>query len=126
MTDAAPRLVAVGDIHGCSSALAALVEAIRPTPEDTIVALGDFLDFGLDSRAVLDQLIALEKRCRLIPLLGNHKEMALAARSDPEAVETWLGCGGQATLDSYGSGGGLGMIPPGHWRFLEGCRDYFE
>ena len=66
----------------------------------------------------LDRLIALRERCTLVPLLGNHEEMALTARSDLEAVEAWLGCGGQATLDSYGSGGGLEMIPLEHWRFL--------
>src|SRR4051812_44387852 len=115
-----------GDVHGCSPALGALVEAIRPGPEDTLIPLGDYIDFGLDSRGVLDQLIALAGRCRVVPLLGNHEEMALTARSDPEAVEAWLGCGGQAPPDSYGSRGGLEMIPPEHWRFLGSCRDYFE
>ena len=53
------RLIAIGDNHGCSLALAALIEAIRPGPEDTLVPLGDYLDFGFDCRGVLDQLIAL-------------------------------------------------------------------
>jgi serine/threonine protein phosphatase 1 len=35
------RTIAIGDIHGCPSALAALVRAIDPMPLDTLVFLGD-------------------------------------------------------------------------------------
>ena len=38
------RLFAIGDIHGCSTALRALIEAIDPKPDDTIVSLGDIID----------------------------------------------------------------------------------
>jgi hypothetical protein len=31
------RTIAIGDVHGCSAALAALVRAIDPTPLDTTV-----------------------------------------------------------------------------------------
>jgi 3',5'-cyclic AMP phosphodiesterase CpdA len=52
MTD---RIIAIGDIHGCSKALATLLEAIQPTPQDMLVFLGDFIDRGPDSRGVLEQ-----------------------------------------------------------------------
>ncbi len=32
------------DIHGCSTALSALLTAIAPAPGDTIVTLGDYVD----------------------------------------------------------------------------------
>lgn len=35
------RTIAIGDIHGCSGALDALIQAIGPRPDDTIVTLGD-------------------------------------------------------------------------------------
>jgi hypothetical protein len=35
------RTIAIGDIHGCSAALAALVRAIDPTALDTLAFLGD-------------------------------------------------------------------------------------
>jgi serine/threonine protein phosphatase 1 len=35
------RTIAIGDIHGCSRALAALLGAIVPTRNDVIVTLGD-------------------------------------------------------------------------------------
>lgn len=53
------RLIAIGDIHGCSLALRALIEAIDPQANDTIVTLGDYVDRGIDSKGVLDELIAL-------------------------------------------------------------------
>ena len=71
------RTIGIGDVHGCSAALAALVRAIDLTPLDTLVFLGDFIDRGPDSRGVLGQVIALEQRCVLVPLLGNHEEMIL-------------------------------------------------
>jgi serine/threonine protein phosphatase 1 len=38
------RIIAIGDVHGCSPALAALVRAIDPTPLDMLVFLGDYID----------------------------------------------------------------------------------
>src|ERR1700730_1286910 len=113
-----PRTIAIGDIHGCSVALDALLDAIRPRPEDTIVTLGDDINRGPDSRGVLDRLIALGRRCRLFPLMVNHEEMLFEARSGVHPT-TWLGMGGLATLDSYGTGRDLDLIPDEHFEFLE-------
>src|SRR4051812_16383710 len=119
------RTIAIGDIHGCSAALNALVAAIRPRPEDTIITLGDYINRGPDSRGVLDRLIDLGWRCRLVPLLGNHDQMLLEARSGLHPT-SWLGMGGIATLDSYGPGRDLALIPEEHFEFLEGGLDYHE
>lgn len=54
------RTIAIGDIHGCSLALDALLEAIHPEPDDLLVTLGDYIDRGPHSRGVLEKLIALE------------------------------------------------------------------
>ena len=40
------RIIAIGDVHGCSAAVAALVRAIDPTPLDMLVFLGDYSDRG--------------------------------------------------------------------------------
>jgi hypothetical protein len=119
------RTIAVGDIHGCSLALDALLAAVRPRPEDTIVTLGDSIDRGPDSKGVIDRLIDLDRRCRLIPLLGNHEEMQFDAR-DSGDLTVFLAVGGDATLDSYGPGRDLDLIPEEHLEFLGGCLDYFE
>jgi serine/threonine protein phosphatase 1 len=119
------RTIAIGDIHGCSAALDALIHAIGPRPEDVIVTLGDYINRGPDSRGVLDRLIALGRRCRLVPLLGNHDQMLLEARSGLHPT-TWIGMGGLATLDSYGPGRELSLIPEEHFEFLGRCLDYHE
>jgi hypothetical protein len=112
------RTIAIGDIHGCSAALDALLDTIRPRPKDTIVTLGDYINRGPDSRGVLDRLIELSHQCRLIPLLGNHDQMLLEARSGRHPT-TWIGMGGLATLDPYGPGRDLDLIPDEHFEFLE-------
>src|SRR4051794_4005668 len=119
------RTIAIGDIHGCSAALDALLDAIEPGADDVIVTLGDYINRGPDSRGVLDRLIKLSSQCRLVPLLGNHDQKLLEARSGLHPT-TWLGMGGIATLDSYGPGRDLSLIPDEHFEFLDGCLDYYE
>ena len=127
MNDLAPaRTIAIGDIHGCATALAALIEAVAPTNRDTLVPLGDYVDRGPDSRGALDQLVALARRCTLVPLLGNHEEMLLAARRDPGALQPWLLSGGVATLDSYGFGTGPAGLPAEHVAFIESCVSFHQ
>ena len=120
------RTIAIGDVHGCAVALSALLERLRPTPRDTIVLLGDYVDRGPDSRAVLERLVALARQCTVVPILGNHEEMLLASRCDTDALQGWLRCGGVATLDSYGHGTHPQSLPADHLAFLESCLPYFE
>jgi serine/threonine protein phosphatase 1 len=125
------RTLAIGDIHGCARALDAVLAAARPTPEDRIVALGDYVDRGPDSRGVLDRMIALHKTGQLVPLRGNHDLMMLHAREWEEAGAIWLACGGVSTLASYGVSGlraeDLRRIPESHWAFLEKtCVNWYE
>jgi serine/threonine protein phosphatase 1 len=120
------RTIAVGDIHGCSIAFGALLDAIKPRPEDVIVTLGDYINRGPDSRGVINRLIQLSRRCFLIPLLGNHEELLLDVRSGKYPVSWLLDIGGKTTLDSYGRGHSLDLIPDAHYEFLEGCLGYHE
>ncbi|MFO0942813.1 MAG: metallophosphoesterase family protein [Pirellulales bacterium] len=120
------RTIAIGDIHGCSLALDAVIASIGPQPDDTIIPLGDYVDRGIDSKGVIDRLIKLQERCKLIPILGNHDEMMLSARQSKSAFQMWLNCGGDSALDSYGSNSKLSLIPEAHWQFLQCCRSYYE
>jgi serine/threonine protein phosphatase 1 len=116
------RTLAIGDIHGCSAALDALLTLVAPAPDDVVVMLGDYVDRGPDSKGVLERLLNVEKRTRLVPLLGNHDEMMLEAR-DGRSLD-WQAGYGEATIASYG--GTLDQIPQAHWEFLERCRDWYE
>ena len=58
------RVDTIGDIHGCIDQLAALHQAItqdlaeRPVAEAALIHLGDYLDRGPDSAAVIGLLAA--------------------------------------------------------------------
>ena len=124
-----PRTLAIGDVHGCAAALDALLRAVRPTPDDLIVALGDYVDRGPDSAGVLNRLLRLDETHRLVCLRGNHEQMMADARAGGE-LAFWLSCGGDATLASYcpfDDRGTLADVPDEHWHFLEKrCVDWFE
>lgn len=117
-----PRTLAIGDIHGCLAALEALLEAIRPQPDDTVITLGDHIDRGPDCRGTVERLLALGRQCRLIPLLGNHEEMMLAVcEGRGELYVQWLMFGGSETVASYGVAQPED-IPSEHLAFLRGCQ----
>ncbi len=121
-----PRTLAIGDIHGCLAAFDALLAVIRPGPDDTVVALGDYIDRGPDCRATIERLLALGRQCRLIPLLGNHDDMMLAIHDgQSDLLLDWLLFGGDATLMSYGVARPED-IPAEHIAFLRSCRLWHE
>lgn len=124
------RTLAIGDMHGCRTALETLLAEIQPTTDDLIVALGDFVDRGPDSCGVIEVILQLEKRCQLVALLGNHEQMMLEGAEFPEALPGWLMYGGLETLESYKiprDAYTLNKLPAAHRAFLtERCRDAFE
>ncbi|MCR9293317.1 MAG: serine/threonine protein phosphatase [bacterium] len=117
------RTIAIGDIHGCSTALLGLLEMIDPRPTDRLVFLGDYVDRGPDARGVIDILLDLRSQCQTVFLLGNHEIMFRGALRglDPRL---WLEIGGRPTLTSYG--GELTRVRPEHVEFLDACLPYFE
>lgn len=66
------RRLAIGDIHGCIRSFEALLEQIKPTKEDQLFLLGDYVNKGPASRQVLDKIIVLQSEYQVFPLLGNH------------------------------------------------------
>lgn len=122
-----PRTIAIGDIHGHLAALDGLLAAIEPAPDDTLITLGDYVDRGPNSRGVIDRLIQLGRRCRLVPLLGNHDLMMIEICGDGQLdlLDDWLLFGGAATVASYG-GDPPGDVPSEHLDFLRGCRLFHE
>jgi serine/threonine protein phosphatase 1 len=124
------RYLAVGDIHGCFKALATLAAFVPFQPADVVVTLGDYVDRGPNSCAVLDWLLAYRQCGKLVALRGNHELLMLQARESQEAFQRWIEYGGDATLTSYspfGDAGCLVDIPEEHWQFLEEeTRGWFE
>ena len=119
------RVLAIGDVHGCSLALRTLTDALQLTTYDTLVMLGDYVDRGPDSKGVIDHLLNLEGSVQLITLRGNHEIMMLETRRARENGLFWLRFGGDATLESYAAET-IDDIPQSHWDFLDATVPYFE
>jgi serine/threonine protein phosphatase 1 len=125
------RHLAIGDIHGCINALRSLVDFVGFRHDDTIVTLGDYVDRGPDSRAVLELMIALGQTHEHVPLRGNHEIMMLDARHKKSWLRPWLSYGGEATLRSYSASkdepGSFDDVPDAHFDFLENkLQSYYE
>ena len=118
------RRFAIGDIHGCSKALRTLIEEIDPQPEDELIFLGDYIDRGPDSRNVVDQVIELRERCRVVTLRGNHEIMMMGVALGGLDDTVWLANGGRATVTSYG--GCLSRVPADHLAFFQELLPYYE
>src|SRR5258708_3906571 len=95
------RYLAVGDIHGGFEALRTLAAAVPFTDDDTIITLGDYVDGGPNSCAVLEWLVAHSKGGKLVALRGNHEIMMQRARDSKDLLKDWLFNGGDKTLASY-------------------------
>src|ERR1700722_12136560 len=109
------EVFAIGDIHGRSDLLAALIDEAAREPrlhdKRTIVFLGDLVDRGPDSLGAIDLAIGAKARVgadEAITLMGNHETMMRLAL-DPEtpwddaidAFDTWIGNGGDRTVAEF-------------------------
>ena len=99
---------AIGDVHGCYDELRELERQIADKAstvdgEKWIVMLGDYVDKGPMSAAVLEHLLmpplpGFKRYC----LAGNHEIMMLNFLGRPRLSSQWLRYGGLATLQAYG------------------------
>ncbi len=100
---------AIGDIHGRIDVLDVLLGRIRsdllelkPADRPSLVFLGDYIDRGPGSRAVIDRVLELGSEFNVIALRGNHEDALIRFLEDPEANTGWLDHGGVQTLLAYG------------------------
>lgn len=109
---------AIGDIHGRADLLARLLEKFQTeTRPYTLVFLGDYIDRGAHSNAVIDALIALgdQDRNRVIFLKGNHEATLLDFLDEPMVGPNWANYGGLETLMSYGVKPPMNRTDPKAW-----------
>jgi serine/threonine protein phosphatase 1 len=121
-----PRILAIGDIHGCATALSSLLAGLKIAADDTVIMLGDAIDRGPDSRGVIEQLLALRERTNLVCIMGNHEQMLLDALKGEMPIQEWLIHGGAQALDSYGKGFGIDAVPHEHIEFIRSWGDLYE
>jgi serine/threonine protein phosphatase 1 len=109
---AGQRIYAIGDVHGRFDLLTDLMERIEADsrargPADVhVVLLGDLIDRGPESRAVIDHFLGGGPAfARFHYIQGKHEEMLLKLIDDPspDLVTHYLRFGGRETLESYGA-----------------------
>ena len=110
----------IPDIHGRDDLLSrALAEISARGGGDggLIVAIGDYVDKGPDSRQVVERLRGGIACGTLLALKGNHDAMMVAALRDPAKLAYWMSKGGDAALASYG--GDPSGVPDPHIDWLD-------
>jgi serine/threonine protein phosphatase 1 len=118
------RVWAVGDVHGCIDLLQALVTQILVMQSmlqpARIIFLGDYVDRGPSSRAVLDFLSDFQMRQAISAsfIRGNHDHMMMEFLSKPEAGPSWKAIGGASTLSSYGVTPPPDHASPAVWKLV--------
>ena len=103
------NLYAIGDIHGCLNQLTSLHKKILTNDkfkvkEDLLIYLGDYIDRGLKSKQVIDQIIKIKnEKIKTIHLMGNHEEfMVNFLFNKSNNIKNWLKFGVDQTFKSYG------------------------
>jgi serine/threonine protein phosphatase 1 len=142
------RIYAIGDIHGQADLLATLMEGIDQL-EATLppafvqeVYLGDYVDRGPASAAIIERLAAAAPPPRRrVCLCGNHEWLMRSFLRDPRTFESWRSVGGFDTLTSYGVARRLipddkslhelwrefnSALPPDHRQFLHHLWPFFR
>lgn len=101
-------IYAIGDLHGHLSLYDQLEHRIVADAQTVagpklILCLGDVVDRGPDTAALLDRLMrAAPIGFQRVVLMGNHEQMMLRFLRDPRPFDPWLANGGLETLASYG------------------------
>jgi len=109
------EIFAIGDIHGRSDLLAALLDAAsaapRREPRRKVVFLGDLIDRGPDSLGAIDLAIGAGGFIgadETITLMGNHETMmrmaldpATPRRAAIDTLRTWMANGGDEVLTEF-------------------------
>ena len=114
----------IPDIHGRYDLLSDALTDISARSggeAGVIVTIGDYVDKGPDSKAVIDRLLTgVADGWRFVALKGNHDAMMVQALRDPAKMPSWMAKGGDAALASYG--GGPAAVPQIHIAWLDQLR----
>ncbi len=97
------RIIVVGDVHGCIQTLRRLLESVCNISQDVkLIFIGDLIDKGPDSKAVLDYVLELKNNnYSIIYIRGNHEQMFINSLDNAKSMKEWFRNGGQNTLDSF-------------------------
>ena len=128
----------IPDIHGCVNTLKALIEEqIKPARYDELYFLGDYIDRGPGSQAVIDYIRFLQNdEFSVTALKGNHEDFLVELydaemqsknpwffRFADRKKKSWYSIGGRETLKSFGIHS-LKEIPPEYIEWMRNLEYY--
>lgn len=100
------RIIAIGDIHGCHQEFAELLDRLALSKDDRLILVGDLINRGPDSCAVID----LARQHRAVSLLGNHELRLLTYRKNKTPV---------AEITRETDASTFQVLRPEDWTYLE-------
>jgi serine/threonine protein phosphatase 1 len=121
----------IGDIHGRDDLLRDMAERIeadlktRSFEHAVTVFLGDYIDRGSDSKAVVERLASGKWPTSIIALAGNHEDFLLSFLDDATFLAFWRSQGGVETLHSYGVDIGPAMAGRGYEQVQAAFATFF-
>jgi serine/threonine protein phosphatase 1 len=128
----------IGDIHGSDELLARLLDKLLPTSEK-LIFLGDYVNKGAQSRAVIDRLLILRQEADIVTIQGNHDRFSLQILADEAlfaryrtvdffvaTLESYLPRELHEHLPSLELTDMLTYIPPQHLAFLANLAPYYQ
>jgi serine/threonine protein phosphatase 1 len=114
----------IPDIHGRIDLLGrglGEISAYSPGETGVIVAIGDYVDKGPQTRQVIERLLpGIGGGWRFVALKGNHDAMMVEGLRDPGKFSFWQERGGDTALASYGSD--PHAVPLAHIAWLDQLR----
>lgn len=69
--------------------------------KDNLVILGDMEDRGRDSLLVVQKIMEISKKYKVVFIMGNHDQMLLDYIDDPSNYERYYRNGGETTIASF-------------------------
>jgi serine/threonine protein phosphatase 1 len=102
-----------------------LIDRVKPTEEDQVVFLGDYIDRGNRVFETIEYLINLKKKFpKTVFLKGNHEDMLLnmlkpQRMSDFQDPRVFMMNGGESTMRGYFNNSDKTEYDPSTWDFLD-------
>lgn len=132
------RTFVIGDLHGCPDEPEILLKHLEKeeglVEEDLVVFLGDYIDRGPNSKAVIDLMLDFRSRFPNTRFLkGNHEDMLLDFLGfGGNLGQAFLYNGGLETIQSYGISvfapptEMVSALPPEHFKFFRELESVLE
>lgn len=102
------RHIIIGDVHGCFTQMIRLLNLVEVRDDDQLIFLGDLIDKGPDSPAVVRHVRILSEHRNVVLIQGNHEEKFFRFLKKlgeaPEHIQTLAGKSSDSDIEFLKSG----------------------